>query len=320
MKEVRMPTRAALWIGLFLAAFPVDASESQVVRFLAAVQVTAERVSASDLLEGEAAPTLKTMLDRVDLGYAPLPGYKKIIERAALVKALTPLTDISSWTIPDRIEVERRSRILEQDEIRKAAEEFVASLGTAAVKVQAAAVVCPREIHVPDTAIRLEFATSRRALMGKRLDLMMSIKTPTGLFRKQWVQATIGYTATVPVAIRDISPFSTVTADDFELVERELETVVEKLLDPTFTPRGQVTRRFVHAGEVISPLYLSPPLLVRQGDHVTIVVRSKAFEIHAEGVARAAGRMGDTIMVLNIDSKKILLGRITGEKEVEVKS
>lgn len=290
------------------------------VRLLESVTVASERVAASDLLAVEASSTLVKLLSRVDLGYAALPGYKKTIDRSALLRILAPIVDANGWSIPERITIERKSRILGDDEIRAAAGAFVVTLGSPAVKVNAESISCPRSIYVPDEPIRLEFSPPRRALLGRRLDLLMAIRTPTGLFRKQWVQATIGYTATVPVAGRDISAFEKLAAADFSMEERKLESVVEKLLDPSFTPAGSVTRRAIRAGEVISPLYLSPPLLVKQGDRVRIIVRNESFQIQAEGVARAAGRLGDTILILNTESKKILTGRVTGEREVEVES
>ncbi len=290
--------------------------------FAARVVVASNRITASDLLASETTPALKVVLDRIDLGYAPLPGYEKTFNRLVLARILEEhgLPESRDWKIPEKVIVLRRSRLLMQNEIEKAAADYIRKMGTSSVRVEAASITCPSQIYVPDGGIRLEFSVPRRILLGKRLDVQLSIYSDAGLVRKQWIQAMIDYTARIPVATRDINPFETIHPGDYALEERQLDTVVSKLLDPNFSPDGQVTRRLIKLGEMISPYYVAPPILVKLGDHVTIVVKSETFAIQTEGIARGAGRMGDRVSVLNSDTRKILLGRIIGEKKIEVES
>lgn len=313
---------AALMTVAYVAAVGAQDQEGGALQFSAHAVIARDRVVASDFLAGDFPPALQLALQRIELGYTPLPGYTKTITRDAFVRAVAKceIPGIESWSLPAEFRVERRSRVLTEDEIRAAATAFVAAMSTPTVRVAAESVSCPRAIHVPDAAVRLELSAPRRTLLGRRLDLEMSIYSESRLYRKQWVQAIISYTASVPVASKDIAPFTQVAAADFTIVERKLDSIVDKLLDPKFNPAGMVARRLVRAGDVISPLYLTPPVLVRQGDRVRITIRSDSFQIATEGVARTAGRLGDTVTVINTETRRIFAGRVTGEKEVEVLS
>lgn len=307
---------------LLLAAGSATVQGETSVTFVPAVSVAKDRLAASDLIAGEVSPSLRRVLDRVDLGYTPMPGYTREFDRASLLRILSQhgVPESREWNLPETVTVRRRCRLLTPEEIEQAAAEFVRTLGSSTVRVVASKVICPAKIFVPEGTIRLNFTVPRRTLMGKRLDLLLAVSAASGTLRKQWVQAEIEYTATVPVATRDIRPSEVIAAADFRIEERHLESVVSKLLEPSFTPEGQAARRAIHAGDVISPYYIAPPVLVRLGDRITLLVKTESFELQTEGVARGAGRLGDKIAVLNADTRKIIYGRVVGEKKVEVES
>jgi len=57
---------------------------------------------------------------------------------------------------------------------------------------------------------------------------------------------------------------------------------------------------------------------VENGSNVTIVGKGVAFEIRARGIALQTGLVGETIKIKNVDSRKILVGKVTGPGMVEI--
>ncbi len=62
----------------------------------------------------------------------------------------------------------------------------------------------------------------------------------------------------------------------------------------------------------------SSDAIIRPGQRVTLVVQSGALRVTAIGEALEHGRFGQVIRVQNVDSKKVLFGRVAGPGTVEV--
>ena len=81
---------------------------------------------------------------------------------------------------------------------------------------------------------------------------------------------------------------------------------------------GASARRSLMAGEVVTPAALVVRALVASGDEVVTVARDGGLEVRGRAIAAQAGGLGDTIIVVNPDSRRRLRGRVVGEDVVEV--
>jgi hypothetical protein len=59
-------------------------------------------------------------------------------------------------------------------------------------------------------------------------------------------------------------------------------------------------------------------ILIKPRERVTMEVRSGGLTVRAVGEAQQQGRLGQNIMVQNVDSKKVIVARVTGPSTVEV--
>jgi hypothetical protein len=59
-------------------------------------------------------------------------------------------------------------------------------------------------------------------------------------------------------------------------------------------------------------------ILIRPLERVTMEVRSGALTVRAAGLAQQQGRLGENIAVQNVDSKKVIVARVTGPSTVAV--
>ena len=81
---------------------------------------------------------------------------------------------------------------------------------------------------------------------------------------------------------------------------------------------GMRTRRSLVPGTLLRPQYVERPPLVDRGDAVTLRIQRGALRIEARGKAKERGNAGDSVRVVNVDSQKIVTGRVARDGSVIV--
>jgi flagella basal body P-ring formation protein FlgA len=81
---------------------------------------------------------------------------------------------------------------------------------------------------------------------------------------------------------------------------------------------GQTLKTNVRTGAPIRDRDLATTAMVQKGEIVTIIAQSGGMRITATGQARQDGGLGQTISVVNQDSKKTIPAKVIGPGMVEV--
>jgi len=81
---------------------------------------------------------------------------------------------------------------------------------------------------------------------------------------------------------------------------------------------GMQTRRPLRAGQALKTLDLAKPDLVQRDQDVTIVFQTAGIYLTTRGKALDSGSEGDTVSVLNVQSKRTVSGRVSGRGQVSV--
>jgi flagella basal body P-ring formation protein FlgA len=81
---------------------------------------------------------------------------------------------------------------------------------------------------------------------------------------------------------------------------------------------GKRTRRAIGAKTVLRADLVESPPLVKRGDVVVIIAETSGLKITALGEVKKKGRLGESIPVMNYDSKKILYARVLDSSTVKV--
>ena len=116
-------------------------------------------------------------------------------------------------------------------------------------------------------------------------------------------------------AKRLIRAQTVLSADDIDTRPDGPETA---LTDPS-EAIGREARITIYAGHPLRPEDLGPPTLVDRNQRVTLLYRSGALTISAEGRALARGGAGDEIRVMNTATKTTVVATIseTGDAIVQ---
>ena len=83
---------------------------------------------------------------------------------------------------------------------------------------------------------------------------------------------------------------------------------------------GMQMRRAVRAGVMLGASDLAAPTLVARNDIVTLVYRAGPMVLTARGSALGEGALGQSVQVLNLSSRKVIDGVVTGQGTVDVAS
>jgi flagellar basal body P-ring formation protein FlgA len=83
---------------------------------------------------------------------------------------------------------------------------------------------------------------------------------------------------------------------------------------------GQAARHQLRPGQPIYLTDLAKPDIVQRNDTVTLVYEAPGLTLTLRGQAQGAGALGDTIDVLNTQTKRVIQGVITGPGRVNVAS
>jgi flagella basal body P-ring formation protein FlgA len=121
----------------------------------------------------------------------------------------------------------------------------------------------------------------------------------------------------VVVATRDLNRGQRIQASDLALEWRDLASVTGNAANQDDLI-GRLLRTPVKAGRVMISSMLETENLVKMGDRVRVIVSGNGLKISGFGIARQNGQKGETIRILNPDSKREIYGVVTSDQLVEV--
>ncbi len=123
----------------------------------------------------------------------------------------------------------------------------------------------------------------------------------------------------VPVATRELSRGSRLTATDVELARTPQWGPPSDASGAAaaFEREGWEVLSPIRAGEALLPPRVRPPEAVRSGDRVTLAVQRGPVRVEARGEARSSGAVGDAVRI-RLPSGRIVTGVIRSPGMVEI--
>jgi len=271
-----------------------------------AVNPHSDQITAGDF--AAAVPALAAAAPETPVALAPAPGLRRVfhgpeIERIAAKVQITV-------AFPGEVCFERRVRPLEESAIQAA--------------MQRSAPVARINLldysHAPAPDGQLEFPIS-----GLR-------QTPSGGWWNGfvtygrnhrfvvWAKVKVAVTAARVVANQALTPGQPVTLEQVHMETREVSPSPGKWPGSVEEVVGRLPSRRIPAGAALDSEWLEAPKDVSRGDRLRIDVWSGAAHLKIEGMAEGSGVVGQTIPVLNLDSKKRFRARVEGPGRASVRS
>lgn len=204
------------------------------------------------------------------------------------------------------------------DSIQAAAEEYVRAQLPAGAKHYVTAARLDQRLRLDACASPLEaFAqNSNTAGMSGRttVGVRCSAATPWTIY----VPVTIEVEIPVLVLRRALPRRARIGLTDVEPQVRRLSGSAASFVSDATALQGHRLKRAVPVGTALTVDMLTPDLLVRRGQQVTLIAANGPVQIRAQGQALSDGGVADRVRVQNVTSLKIVEGVVESESVVRV--
>jgi flagella basal body P-ring formation protein FlgA len=282
----------------------------------ASVTVTSDVVRIGDLVEN-AGPVADIPIFR-----APDLGTTGAVATDRIVDAIRPheLIGINTRGLAE-VTVTRAARTISVQEISADVAQALAGQYGFDTDAHNIMVVFDRDVHAlevePSVTGELQVAALNYDPRTTRFDVTFGLPSSTEMRRQS---ARFSGTAIESVdAVGVAAPIAhgqVIKASDLTMVRRpKTETGVLTDLDAVV---GMAARHPLRPGQPLSTDDLMKPEIVQRNDTVTIVFQAPGVTLTLRGQAQEAGALGDTIGVLNIESKRVVQALVSGPDRVTV--
>ncbi|MDA9505644.1 flagellar basal body P-ring biosynthesis protein FlgA [Bradyrhizobium sp. CCBAU 11386] len=311
-------TTLATISALLLLALPAQAADDVIAAptLRASVTVTSDVVRVGDLIDNAGSAALIPVYRSPDLGTTgalPVAQVLSVLRAKQVIGVMTG--DIKE------VQVTRLARTLANKDLENAvasALERRFGLGDAAnITVTFDRGVADMRLDASNTGALQPAATRYDARSG-RFDIAFEINNdnnpaPT----KLRFTGTAIETVEVAVLTRDIDRADLLKSSDVTLERRPKAEVTGEAASRDRTI-GMQLRRPMRAGTPIRVADIVKPDFVQRDQNVTIIYQVPGLYLTTRGKAIESGAEGDTVSVLNLQSKRTLTGVVTGRGQITV--
>ncbi|TWI02830.1 flagella basal body P-ring formation protein FlgA [Luteimonas cucumeris] len=146
----------------------------------------------------------------------------------------------------------------------------------------------------------------------------VEVSCPQDAGWRLFVPVRVRRSQTVLVLSRGVGAGQVITADDFVAGTRDASRIVGAAIGDPAQALGQVARRSLSAGNVLSMQDLVAPRLVRRGDQVMLVSRRGGVEVRMAGKALADAGENERVTVESLSSRRAIQGVVGPDGDVWV--
>jgi flagella basal body P-ring formation protein FlgA len=291
------------------------AAEDGLPALRASVTVTGDLVRIGDLVENAGA------VADVPIFRSPDLGTRGTVPTDRVVEAIRPhhLINIDTRGLAE-VTVTRAVRTISAQEIVARVTQIVAAR-RAPGDARNVAVTFDRDVHTVQVEAN---ATGELQVIDLNYDQRtgrfdVTLDLPLGaIIHRQPLRVTgVAYeTIDVVVLQRQIERGEVLKASDVAIVQRP--KAEGPALTDLNTAIGLAARHQLRAGQSVHDTDLVKPDIVQRGEAITLVYEAPGIVLTLRGQAQEAGALGDTIGVLNAESKRVVQGIISAPGRVTV--
>jgi flagella basal body P-ring formation protein FlgA len=178
----------------------------------------------------------------------------------------------------------------------------------------------PEDLRVPTGELRLDVQLQESPPGAPTLAATLTVRVNGREYHRLALTFQLGRLVMVAVAARPLEPRRALSAADFRLERRPSTELPPDALSDAGEPADLEVLRPLEPGEVLTPRVIRPRLAVKRGELVTLLLDGAGFRITTQGRASEDARRGDAVRVVNVASKREVIGQVEGAGVVRVVS
>jgi flagella basal body P-ring formation protein FlgA len=150
------------------------------------------------------------------------------------------------------------------------------------------------------------------------IELIVSARSNITPFFKVSVIFKVRVFENVVIAKRKIGRHQRLTREDIFLGKREITRIHDLSFSSVDDLTGKVAVRTIRPNAIITENIVETPQTIQKGSVVKLYIEANNFSIVTKGLAQEAGRIGEVIKIKNLDSKKVIYGKIMDPERVQI--
>jgi flagellar basal body P-ring formation protein FlgA len=137
-------------------------------------------------------------------------------------------------------------------------------------------------------------------------------------FKRVKITARVDLYADVVAAKRYLQRHHEIEEKDVQIVRRNLTSLPPDVLADTKDVVSMRTTSSINSQEVLRKSLIQPPPLVRKGERIMMLVENDRFRIVTWGELKDDGRKGEQVKIVNLSSRKEVIGRVLSSGAVMI--
>ncbi len=217
------------------------------------------------------------------------------------------------------VEINREARSLEIEEVTTILEAaFQAFYPDKKYRIEVKAIQTFERIGLPPGSLSCDIVLSEQARRGGNISALLVFRRDGREIGKTRVSARVDIYTDAIVAANYLGRHHEVQTKDVQWVSRSLLQLPPDFLSEMKEVLGKRVTIAVNRGEVLRAGIVEEPPLLKRGDRVKLLVENHQIRITTIGEVREEGRKGERIKLVNLSSRKEVIGRVIDEQTVQV--
>lgn len=308
-------------IFILILIFGINALASRAkVDVLSQVYVESDKILLKDITKSEnISPELEAKINAIVIGDAPKEGEIRRFSSYAISEIirynLKNDIDQIALKIPSEIKVSRKGTNLTPEEVRTRLTSWVQST-CAPCDVEVSAL---RVQNTGKLGPSYTWSISNTQMIPRgSFNISLDLYKDGNFVKKIFVQGNLKIIKEVPIVKTNLHYGQRIQRDDVSFEKRDI-TFHREIIPTAEELYGSEVAGNISANQIIWKRNLKRKMALTRGAPVQVAVQNQGWQIRLSGIAQDGGYIGDTVKVLNPDTKKIIVGVIKEEGLVEVK-
>ena len=223
------------------------------------------------------------------------------------------------FAIPGSIATASESQVLTVEEIEKGALEKLASiLPWDRESLEINVYYEGEDIILPPGKKELIYKIRGSNQRAGRIPLTLQIKFNNHFQKRIRLNSRVLVSQEVVKTIRTIRKGEMISNDNIQLETIKTERPWKNAIRSIDQALGYAAGRNLPIGKILTQKFLKKPALVNRGDKILILAEKGGMKITTPGILKEDGYEDGMVQVLNIESKKLIYGRLVDANTVKV--
>lgn len=209
-------------------------------------------------------------------------------------------------------------QLIDQQEIRQLLDDFLAEESDRLPRVELAltSVVLPKDFKVPQGHVEHQVIPAKPGVIGSRRMTLLT-RVDNRVVSNQSIRVELKAMAEVAIVTANLQRGETLDNSNVILQQMDVTRLKQPIynLDDIF---GKQLKRSLRLGQPLALKQIDFPPTIKRGERVEIQAQRGALILTTAGEARQDGLIDETIKVMNVGSKRVILCRVLGPGLVRV--